>query len=161
MLQIRNVCGLAMVAFMFIAASRVQADSQSSAGEALSNRAQTSSTKTATMKNASLNLNGDCCQTAPAPAPECKTYQPCVIYRGCCDCCGPKATQVLKVKDPSDCCCCSVAEIPVCLPTACKDPKVCSTCGLLGRGIVTYSYDCGCCVTIIFRNCGDVIVKYE
>jgi hypothetical protein len=121
-----------------------------------------SGAQTVAVKNASLALNGDCCETAPAPAPECTTYKPCVTYRGCCDYCGPKASQVLKVKDPCDCCCnpC-VAEIPVCLPACCKDPKVCSSCGLFGRGIVTYSYDCGCCVTIVFRNCGDVIVRYE
>jgi hypothetical protein len=31
---------------------------------------------------------------------------------------------------------------------------------LFGRSIVTYSYDC-CCVTIVFRRGGDVVVKYD
>ena len=102
----------------------------------------------------------DCCP--PAPVVQCKTYQPCVTYRGCLDCCGPKVSQVLMVKDPCDCCCnpC-VAEIPVCLPACCTQPCINCKCGLLGRGVVTYSYDCGTCVTIVFRKCGDVIVKYS
>ena len=153
MLQIRNMYGLASVGLMWLACvANLRADSQPIR---LLNSSQAVS-----VKNASLMLNGDCCPTAPAPA--CKTYQPCVTYRGCCGCCGPKVSQVLKVKDPCDCCCCAcVAEIPVCLPACCKDAKVCCGCGLFGRGVVTYSYDCGCCVTIVFRRCGDVIVKYS
>ena len=103
-----------------------------------------------------------CDSTAPA-GPACRVYKPCVTYRGCCDCCGPTASQTLMVPDPCDDCCCtpSRAEIPVCLPACCKNPCVSCKCGLFGRGVVTYSYDCGCCVTIVFRNCGDVIVKYS
>src|SRR5262249_53097839 len=113
-------------------------------------------------KNVSLSLKGDGCETTQAPAPACKTYKPCVDYRGCCDCCGPKASQTLLVKDPCDCCCTPcLAEIPVCLPACCKNPCIGCRCGLFGRGIVTYSYDCGCCVTIVFTRCGDVIVKYS
>jgi hypothetical protein len=156
MLKIRNMCGLPVAGLLvFAATATLHADSQPTAR--LFKNAQASP-----VKNVSLKLDGDCCQTAPAPAPECKTYQPCVTYRGCCDCCGPKVSQMLKVQDPCDCCCCPcVAEIPVCLPACCKDPKVCSACGLFGRGVVTYSYDCGCCVKIVFTRCGDVIVKYE
>src|SRR5262249_7855384 len=92
----------------------------------------------------------------------CGSYKPCVTYRGCLDCCGAKVSQVLMVKDPCDCSCkpC-MAEIPVCLPACCKKPCVNCKCGLLGRGIVTYSYDCGVCVTVVFRNCGDVVVVYR
>jgi len=92
----------------------------------------------------------------------CGSYTPCVVYRGCLECCGPKVSQILMVKDPCDCCCnpCA-AEIPVCLPACCKNPCVSCKCGLFGRGIVTYSYDCGVCVTVVFRNCGDVVVVYR
>jgi len=101
---------------------------------------------------------GGCEATQPA----CSSYKPCVTYRGCLDCCGPRVSQVLLVKDPCDCSCnpCA-AEIPVCLPACCKTPCVNCKCGLLGRGIVTYSYDCGVCVTVVFRNCGDVVVVYR
>ena len=94
--------------------------------------------------------------------PGCGSYKPCITYRGCLDCCGPKVSQTLMVKDPCDCSCkpCA-AEIPVCLPACCKHPCVSCKCGLLGRGIVTYSYDCGVCVTVVFRNCGDVVVVYR
>ena len=113
--------------------------------------------------NVSASKTDDCCQTAapaPAPAPACKTYKPCVCYRGDFCCCGPRVSQTLLVKDSCDCCAC-VAEIPVCLPACCTgNPKVCCECGLFGRTIVTYSYDCGACVTIVFRRC-DVVVKYS
>jgi hypothetical protein len=119
----------------------------------------TNATAKASVKTVSLaNKGSDACPATPPPA--CTTYKPCVSYCGCCDCCGPKVSQVLKVKDPCDCYCCELAEIPVCLPACCKNPCVCSRCGVFGRGIVTYSYDC-CCVTIIFRRCGDVVVKYS
>jgi hypothetical protein len=97
-----------------------------------------------------------------AVQPLCGSYKPCVTYRGCLDCYGPKIGQMLMVKDPCDCSCnpCA-AEIPVCLPACCKTPCVSCKCGLLGRGIVTYSYDCGVCVTVVFRNCGDVVVVYR
>ncbi|HZZ27815.1 MAG TPA: hypothetical protein VFE46_07375 [Pirellulales bacterium] len=143
MLKIRNICGLTAAALVLLAGL-----------------ANVSAAQSTPVKNASLNSSGDCCQTAPTPAPACTTYKPCITYRGCCDCCGPKVSQVLKVKDPGDCCCNSLAEIPVCLPACCKNPCVSCKCGLLGRGVVTYSYDC-CCVTVIFTRCGDVIVRYS
>jgi hypothetical protein len=99
----------------------------------------------------------------PAVGPACRIYKPCVTYRGCCDSCGQSVNQTLMVPDPCDDCCCtpSRAEISVCLPACCKNPCINCKCGLFGRGVVTYSYDCGCCVTIVFRNGGDVIVKYS
>jgi hypothetical protein len=156
MLRFRNMCGLfAMGLIVLASVARLRADSRLPAR-------LINSSQGLTVKNASLTLTGDCCETAPAPAPQCKTYTPCITYRGCCDCCGPTVSQVLKVKDPCDCCCSPcVAEIPVCLPACCKKACVDCKCGLFGRGVVTYSYDCGCCVTIVFRNCGDVIVKYS
>ena len=106
-----------------------------------------------------LAKSGDGCE---ATQPACGSYKPCIAYRGCLDCCGPKVTQTLMVKDPCDCTCnpCA-AEIPVCLPACCKIPCVSCKCGLLGRGIVTYTYECGVCVTVVFRNCGDVVVVYR
>jgi hypothetical protein len=149
MLKIFNLC--CVLGAALAAASAANADNR------VSNRPIGNSAITP-VKTILLASSGDCTTIAPAP---CKSYSPCVIYRGCCDCCGPKASQVLLVKDPSDCCCCCTAEIPVCLPACCTNPKVCYGSGLFGRGIVTYSYDCGCCVTIVFRRCGDVIVKYS
>jgi hypothetical protein len=155
MLRIRNMCGLIAMGLMLVGSvARLHANSQRSVRPVDNSQALT-------VKTVSLALNGDCCETAPAPAQQCKTYKPCVTYRGCWDCCGPKVSQVLNVKDPCDCCCPCVAEIPVCLPACCKNPCVSCNCGLFGRGVVTYSYDCGCCITIVFRNCGDVIVKYS
>ena len=150
MLKLCNAgCGLAAVLLLLssaaMAAARVPA------------RLLDGSRATPTVET-SLTTTSDCCPAAPVV--ECKSYKPCVTYRGCLDCCGPKVSQVLLVKDPCDCCC-SIAEIPVCLPACCKEPCVSCKCGLLGRGIVTYSYDCGTCVTIVFRKCGDVIVKYS
>jgi hypothetical protein len=118
-----------------------------------------SSTKSA-VQTVAFVKNADC---PPAAAPVCSVYQPCVIYkhcgRCCCDC-SPPVKQVLLVKDPCDCCC--VAEIPVCLPACCKEACVSSKCGLRGRrGVVTYEYDCGVCVTFTFRRCGDVVVTYR
>jgi hypothetical protein len=99
----------------------------------------------------------------PAAVPTCTVYQPCVSYAHCGRCCcnsSPTVKQTLMVNDPCDCCC--VAQIPVCLPACCKDACVSSKCGRFGRrGIVTYSYDCGVCVTIKFRPCGDVVVIYS
>lgn len=158
MLRIRNIYGSIAVGLLLLAPSnRLDADNRVSTQLA-------SPVRTPVAKQVSLKLSTDCCETAPAPAPApaCKTYKPCVTYRGCWDCCGPTVSQTLKVKDPCVCCCnpC-MAEIPVCLPACCKNPCVDCRCGLFGRGIVTYSYDCGCCVTIVFRGCGDVIVKYS
>jgi hypothetical protein len=109
--------------------------------------------------NVALVSAADC---PPAAPPACSVYKPCVSYchRGrCCDSCSPRVQQVLLVKDPCDCCC--AAEVPVCLPACCKDACVSSKCGLFGRSFVTYEYDCGVCVTITFRRCGDVLVTYR
>ncbi len=153
MLKHFHLCGVLIAGLIMLAAVVAQADNR--AGVRLLDKA-TDTPATAV----SLSMNGDCSQTVPAAAPECKTYKPCVSYCGCCGCCGPKVSQVLKVKTCCDCCCCCVAEIPVCLPACCKDPCVSCRCGLFGRTIVTYSYDC-CCVTIVFRRCGDVVVRYS
>jgi hypothetical protein len=91
---------------------------------------------------------------------------PCVQYRHhgrpicCCDCNAPAQIKtVLIVKDPQDCCCC--VAVPVCLPGCCTgEPCVTSRCGILGRGIVRYDYDCGVRVTITFRARGDLVVTY-
>jgi hypothetical protein len=151
MLKLSNLCGVLAAGLVVLAVSAAGADNRAPV------RLLDKSTGTP-IATVSLSTSGDCCKTTTAPV--CKTYKPCVSYCGCCDCCGPKASQVLSVKDPCDCCC-SLAEIPVCLPACCKNPCVSCRCGLFGRGVVTYSYDCGCCVTIIFRRCGDVVVKYS
>ena len=98
---------------------------------------------------------------AVAPAADCcKTCVSYVAHRPCrkvCCCCTPAKETVLKVKDP--CCCCRVVEVPICLPGCCEGcPCVHSRCGLLGRGVVTYTWCCGYKVRIIFRRCGDVVV---
>lgn len=97
----------------------------------------------------STSLSGDC-------------YQPCVRYRHhrgckvCCDC-GPPLNVVLEVKDPG-CCGCAV-EVSVCVPHCCTGaPCVSSRCGLLGRGIVEYCWDCGYRVRVVFDRHGDLIV---
>jgi hypothetical protein len=96
-----------------------------------------------------------------ADVPVC-CYQPCIRYRyrGCDRCCGcdcpPPVKVVLKVKDP--CCCCYVP-VPVCVPACCKgEPCVQARCGLFGRGIVEYTWDCGTCVTVVIDRRGDVRV---
>jgi hypothetical protein len=151
MLKFRNVLAAAAVMLLFIGPTFAAATDRSSVA-LVSTSAHASGTTVSLNKS-----NSDC---PPAAAQPCKTYKPCSIsYCGCCDCCGPKASQTLLVKDPCDCCC-QCAEIPVCLPASCQKPCICSRCGLFGRSIVTYSYSCGCCVTIVFRRCGDVVVKY-
>jgi hypothetical protein len=151
MLKLRNLLGAAAVVLLLIGPYFAVAADHSSVK-------MVSASASAQVKAVSLNKNNNDCP--PAAAQPCKTYKPCSIsYCGCCDCCGAKASQTLLVKDPCDCCC-ECAEIPVCLPAGCKNPSICSRCGLFGRSIVTYSYDCGCCVTIVFRRCGDVVVKY-
>jgi hypothetical protein len=152
MLKLRNLLGAAAVVLLLIGPTFAATASYSSVK-------LVSATANAPVKTVSLNKNNNDCP--PAAAQPCKTYKPCSIsYCGCCDCCGPKASQTLLVKDPCDCCC-ECAEIPVCLPACCKNPCISCRCGLFGRSFVTYSYDCGCCVTIVFRRCGDVVVKYS
>ena len=95
-----------------------------------------------------------------AAVPKC-CYKPCIKYfylgcrRVCCEC-GPPVKAVLKVKDP--CCCCYV-NVPVCLPVCCKGkPCVTSRCGLLGRGIVNYSWECGFKIRVVTTASGDIRV---
>ena len=145
MMKIGNMCGL-FAAILLAAVSSAQAEMKLAAG------------KKGPVQTVSLSKSGDCCVTPAAP-PKCEVYKPCVTYCGGFCCCGPKVSQTLQVKDP--CCCCSIAEIPVCLPECCKNPCVSCKCGLFGRSVVTYSYAGGCCVTIVFRRCGDVVVKYS
>jgi hypothetical protein len=139
MMKIGNVCGL-IAALLLAVVSSAQAESKATTNNVV--------------KSVSLSKGGDCCVT-----PKCEVYKPCVTYCGGFCGCGPKVSQVLQVKDP--CCCCSIAEIPVCLPECCKNPCVNCKCGRFGRAVVTYSYAGGCCVTIVFRRCGDVVVKYS
>ena len=88
--------------------------------------------------------------------------QPCIRYRhhrGCNTCCEcqPPLNVLLEVKDPG-CCGCAV-EVPVCIPSCCTGaPCVSSRCGLLGRGIVEYCWDCGYRVRVVFDRHGDLTV---
>jgi hypothetical protein len=100
-----------------------------------------------------------CCDVAPkcCPAP-CITYHHRRHRKACYDPCQGMASMVLAVKDP--CCCCNV-DVPVCVPACCTDvPCVNSRCGLFGRGIVEYSWDCGFRVQIVFNKHGKVRVTY-
>lgn len=121
---------------------------------AVSNKAEarlfkSAATATATAKSA--NLGGDC-------------YKPCISYkhhRGCKVCCGCESPikTVLVVNDP--CCCDCPVEVPVCIPSCCTDkPCVSSRCGLFGRGIVDYSWDCGYRVRVVFTRHGVVVHTY-
>ena len=99
--------------------------------------------------------------------------EPCIVYRGDrprlwrrYDSCQAPVSTILLVQDPRGCCdCCEqcAIEVPVCVPTCClqEPPSVKSRCGLFGRGIVTYDYCCGFRITVIFRNRGDVLVRYS
>lgn len=61
-------------------------------------------------------------------------------------------------QNPADGC---FYEIPLCLPACCiGEPQVTSYCGLLGRGVVVYCYDCGLKIEVKFRLRGDVEVEY-
>ena len=92
--------------------------------------------------------------------------QPCISYRyhGCfrqdCDSPPPIRT-VLLVKNPQSCEDCYV-EVPVCIPVCSMgEPCVSSRCGLFGRGIVTYEYESGFSIQVVFRARGDVVVHYR
>lgn len=101
----------------------------------------------------------------PVPAPVAKPCV-CIEYRHhgrpicCCDCNAPaEIKMVLVVKDPRDCCC--EVEVPVCLPGCCTGtPCVDSRCRVLGRATVTYEFECGVRVTVLFRARGDIVVTY-
>jgi hypothetical protein len=61
-------------------------------------------------------------------------------------------------QNPADKC---FYEIPMCLPVCCVgEPKVDSYCGLMGRGVVVYCYECGLEIEVKFRLRGDVEVEY-
>lgn len=64
----------------------------------------------------------------------------------------------IVTQNPADGC---LYEIPLCVPECCLgEPRVTSHCGLLGRGVVKYCYECGLEVEVIFRLRGDVKVEY-
>jgi hypothetical protein len=64
----------------------------------------------------------------------------------------------MVTQNPADGC---LYEIPMCLPACCTgEPKMTSYCGLFGRGVVKYCYECGLEVEVKFRLRGDVEVEY-
>ncbi len=64
----------------------------------------------------------------------------------------------MVTQNPADCC---FYEIPLCLPACCTgEPKMTSYCGLFGRGVVKYCYECGLEVEVKFRLRGDIEVEY-
>jgi hypothetical protein len=64
----------------------------------------------------------------------------------------------MVTQNPADGC---FYEIPLCLPACCTgEPKVTSYCGLMGRGVVVYCYECGLEIEVKFRLRGDVEVEY-
>lgn len=67
----------------------------------------------------------------------------------------------LCVQNPADCC---YYAVELCVPCCCVgEAKLCSAdCGLLGRGVVTYAWDCGLCAKIVFRpGACDAVVSYS
>jgi hypothetical protein len=79
------------------------------------------------------------------------------MRKACYDVCAGTTTIVLTVKDA---CCCAV-EVPVCVPVCCTDaPCVDSRCGIFGRSIVEYSWNCGYRVQIVLTKHGNVRVTY-
>jgi hypothetical protein len=70
----------------------------------------------------------------------------------------PMVKLTMVTQNPADGC---FYEIPLCLPACCTgEPKVTSYCGLMGRGVVVYCYECGLEIEIKFRLRGDVEVEY-
>jgi hypothetical protein len=70
----------------------------------------------------------------------------------------PMVELTMITQNPADGC---FYEIPFCLPACCTgEPKVASKCGLMGRGVVKYCYECGLEVQVKFRLRGDVEVEY-
>ncbi|MGD9722295.1 MAG: hypothetical protein AB7O59_11360 [Pirellulales bacterium] len=112
-------------------------------------RAELASVKTA-------SLEGDCCVPKEPCCPE-----PCIKYHHCgpklCCGCEPPKEITLKVKNP--CTGCEV-DVPICLPACCKgEPEICCGKGLFCRDVVEYEWCCGFRVKVIFRHCGDLLVK--
>jgi hypothetical protein len=70
----------------------------------------------------------------------------------------PMMDVVMVTENPADGC---FYEIPLCLPACCTGaPSVESRCGLFGRGVVEYCWECGLVVEVKFRLRGDVEVEY-
>ena len=70
----------------------------------------------------------------------------------------PFVELTMVTQNPADGC---FYEIPLCLPACCTgEPKVTSYCGLMGRGVVVYCYQCGLEIEVKFRLRGDVEVEY-
>lgn len=70
----------------------------------------------------------------------------------------PFVELTMVTQNPADGC---FYEIPLCLPACCTgEPKVDSYCGLMGRGVVVYCYECGLEIEVKFRLRGDVEVEY-
>jgi hypothetical protein len=70
----------------------------------------------------------------------------------------PFVELTMITQNPADGC---FYEIPMCLPACCTgEPQVNSYCGLFGRGVVKYCYECGLEVEVKFRLRGDVEVEY-
>ena len=74
----------------------------------------------------------------------------------CCDC-EPPIETALSVEQPR--CCDSFVEVPICLPGCCKSaPSVECRKGLFCNGVVTYRWNCGFKVIVVFKKSGDIIV---
>jgi hypothetical protein len=70
----------------------------------------------------------------------------------------PFVELAMVTQNPADGC---FYEIPLCLPACCTgEPTVDSYCGLRGRGVVVYCYECGLEIEVKFRLRGDVEVEY-
>ena len=70
----------------------------------------------------------------------------------------PFVDLTMVTQNPADGC---FYEIPLCLPACCTgEPKMTSYCGLFGRGVVVYCYECGLEIEVKFRLRGDVEVEY-
>lgn len=70
----------------------------------------------------------------------------------------PFVELTMITQNPADGC---FYEIPLCLPACCTgEPKMTSYCGLFGRGVVVYCYQCGLEIEVKFRLRGDVEVEY-
>lgn len=91
---------------------------------------------------------------------------PCIVYRThrgarkMYRCSGEKQV-IMVTKNPADCCE-REYEIPLCIPCCCEGmPTVTSDCGLAGRGVVEYCWECGFTAKVVFRLRGDVKVHYR
>jgi hypothetical protein len=70
----------------------------------------------------------------------------------------PMVDVTMVTQNPADGC---FYEIPMCLPACCTgEPTMHSYCGLFGRGVVVYCYECGLEIEVKFRLRGDVEVEY-